>query len=181
MAAAGILTGSAIALSLPGLGATSIVSEREMGRLDLLRGSALSSVEIVKGKLGAVLLGGLRFFILGGVYLAAIVAIALLGGTVGPTQAAFQFVAGSAAVALASPAGGLLASTLARSSLQALVMAYSLCACQFLLAPWWIGLFDPSRDFLHRLNLTLVLWLSSGALEFLLAVLVFEKRWMRDP
>jgi hypothetical protein len=185
-----------LALCAPGLAAASWTIERGRGSLDLLRGTPLGAHAIVGGKLRATAYRAIDVFSLGGFAFAlgCPCILALEDGRVFflsffPAALASGFVAATA---------GLLAGTLVRSTVSALVLAYSLALASLVAGPLLLGSFLPGfpfgplleisrifpefprEDRLARLSLSIAGGLLLGLLQWGAAVLVFRWRWMRD-
>ncbi|MBI4586578.1 MAG: ABC transporter permease [Planctomycetes bacterium] len=113
-----------VALILPGLAATGLSGEVESGNLDFLRGTLLAPFAILRGKWLAALFGISGLWILGGLFGAAHLPFLLVKnlGLLIP----IYFLAALLLVSLAASSAGILASTLARSTVSALVLAYLL-------------------------------------------------------
>jgi ABC-type transport system involved in multi-copper enzyme maturation permease subunit len=188
-----------LALVVPALASNLMTAERDGGNLDHLRTTALSSQQILLGKLGGALLNALVLLPYGLVLCGLMLPLLLLLGGRGWTIP-LAFLAAFDAVAMVASTSGILAATLSGTGLQALVLSY-LFSGVWLLGPllaeglggfgflspltgflstsWRIA--EGSRDlFLFPLLLAFLGSHLVAVLQFGLAVRIFEKKWMRD-
>jgi len=191
-------------LILPGASAASIAGERELGKLDFLRSTLLNPGQVLLGKLGACLFGGSGLLALGVLF--CIIGIPFHSHSGGDDcrwlKITCSFLGSAAVLAVGASATGLLASTLTRTSVTGMVLAYAMWVGGVLFLPWLCSVFfvrgsmeylsylspffafisTSLRDYqdLTVLGVSLVASLGVSVLELFLAALLFQRRWLRE-
>ena len=186
------------ALLLPGPSSSVVTSERELGKLDLLRGTLLTPYKILCGKFLAILFGASGLFILGALYVGFHVPFVYMekaahktGGFLNTSVLSvyISFIACVLCVILVSTTSGLLASTLVRRTVPALIFSYVFSIGFLFVLPGFIKFFSdmplsPAFEFFEifpdnfsvfnfLVTVFYSLFVASG--QFLLAVLIFRK------
>jgi ABC-type transport system involved in multi-copper enzyme maturation permease subunit len=190
----GLLAGGEAALILaallhPVLASRLLSMEREKGTLDLLRATPLSGRVIIGGKLGAALFTGSRILFYAALACALLLPF-LYGKELELLILPIWLLLSLVAVSILGAAAGLLASTLCRTTVQAVVLAYGFLATLHLTTPLspltalTIRIYQLEHQRTEDVAAELVLSPFSALLVayllFTLAVRIFEKRWMRD-
>jgi hypothetical protein len=154
------------------------MAERAPGRLDLLRSTPIAARDIVKGKLLAVIFGGLSLLSWTAIFsLISSLALTLLAVDRVPVVI-FCLGLPAAEVVLAFLAAGigLLAASLLRRTVPALVLAYALVLGILLGLPYVLEASGLAAGPFVVAGLGIV----PAAAVHLLAVRAFDGRWMRD-
>jgi hypothetical protein len=189
----------AAALVLPGLAALSTVGDLDRARLDLLRSTPLTSFDVLRGHLEAVLLTGSCFFLFGGAVCLLFLPLCLLQETWMIPVIVFPALA---TVALVASTAGVLAAVVAGTTQKALVLAYLLALGILIGIPYVVGFgvpfssaFSPLSGCIHTtweiadlrketsarlFFVSIAVSLAITAVQFWIAVAIFGRRWMRD-
>jgi ABC-type Na+ efflux pump permease subunit len=128
----------AIAIFYPGIAAASLAGEREPGKLDLLRSTLLTPRGVLRGKLLAALFGGSG--LLGWSAIVFLILFALQAPVLG-----VMFLAGCVLVALVGAAAGLFAATVVQGTTSALVLSYAVSFGALLVLPAIALAFTPEN------------------------------------